>query len=378
VESPKVGSRKRNRVDGSSGDGGKDTVKSKGKFPEAKTNAVPVDISSGAKESAGDEFKNSCTGGKIGISEGLTSRSGHTYTSSLLPPVRSGGLIDAGKKEETTIAAAPENSTRTALVDNVDCRNHAIGMGTSDEANEKAPSEPEDKASLLYTDNIMAAAAATNEMASGMSSVPSPGSGEIASEPRDDLSALSAAGLLGAATSQVFINQLILQNTELHHRNQALQKELETIKQQVARVLTHLMAHGPPDIHQQVPTSNSELGYLRRLFPGLGGGPESMNVSPGIFQGAGLGQEVPGFLGDVSTVSALLPRQPASSSATSSPNEPISQGTLQNMRQPGQQEQQQHRHQQYQHQQQQHQNQHHHQQHQQQQHQQHQHQQHNH
>jgi hypothetical protein len=167
-----------------------------------------------------------------------------------------------------------------------------IGVGQRDDT-ENASSEPEDKASLLYTDNIMAAAAATNELASCSLNFSSYEDGaaiglqQNTSMGRDDLSSVSAAGLLDVATSQVLINQLILQNAELRHRNMTLHQELEKVKQQVASVLTQLMKvqQQPNLVVQPSPTPDPEVDFLRRIYPGpVAGGDESRTMNPAVVE----------------------------------------------------------------------------------------------
>jgi hypothetical protein len=315
---PRISSRKRNRRGGGNGDGGEEDAEQKRNLLEVAPCEGPHHISSEGRKNSIDETKNASTLRKAAVVEGLRSASNQSETSILRLPVRA---TNAKKEEEAAERRKVGSTSRIGGDNDIQGRIDTVSVGNPEDDEETTPSESEDKAALLYTDNIMAAAAATNELASGAIPVASheagdEDSGRQISSGRNELSALSASGLLSAATSQMLINQLMFQNAELHQRNLSLQQELESIKQLVAMVLAQLMAQQQPPL-QQASTSNPELDFLKKFYPGLVGGVESRNLNLDTIQGAGLGHDDQGSHGDVASVFAQYQQQNAASAQNS-------------------------------------------------------------
>lgn len=340
VDLPIQGSRKRCRPDGGRTIGERETsTKPSDQSLESKWSEGPT-----SHLSFGETKRSDVEPQKLSKMSHLGPMSSSSRSSNL-PNVSSNtnNRSQKGRPKKETISSSremPDDSSRISREGELHDLPQDIDVGQQDDA-ENSSSEPQDKASLLYTDNIMAAAAATNEMASAGSNFSSQGDRSAiglqqrTSMGQDDLSSVSAAGLLDVATSQVLINQLILQNAELRHRNMLLHQELEKVKQQVASVLTQLtMAQQQPNLLvPPSPTSGTEIDFLRRIYPGLVGVGGNRNINPGaVLSPSHAGQRVQGapHRADAAAASVLtqFQQQPVmETTATSFLNQFLNEGT---------------------------------------------------
>jgi hypothetical protein len=331
VELPMTGSRKRNRLGSGDNIGGRESLKPSFDSPDTIRMEGPSNLASEENKTTERETKCSTVTDQLALDEGLISSSGGA---ALHPPDSSSRSNRGRLKEETAARETADNPSRISHQGELCDPHEPVEVGNSDDV-ESRSSEPQDKASLLYTDNIMAAAAATNELASAGMNFSFPGDGGVdggvdglqqqqISTGRDDLSAMSAASLLNVATSQILINQLIYQNAELRHRNFSLHQELEKVKQQVASVLRQLMmVQQRPNLHiQPSTTADPDTDFLRRKHPGLAGGEETRSMNTGMIQSATHGQNdgpAHGAFRDVaSSELAQCQQQPAMASAATS------------------------------------------------------------
>jgi hypothetical protein len=155
----------------------------------------------------------------------------------------------ATKKEESSSSDSPEKD-KSASAD-PSTKEASTKEASDEDADAAKKKEEEDKASMLYTDNIAAACAATNELASGW--MPSSYQDvEFFNQEtkRQRLSAKKQQGLLDPENLNL-VNELRQGNAQLVQQNLALKQELDNLKQEVARLLSFVYPqpgapHPPP------------------------------------------------------------------------------------------------------------------------------------
>ncbi|KAL3942473.1 MAG: hypothetical protein SGARI_000256 [Bacillariaceae sp.] len=146
---------------------------------------------------------------------------------------------------------------------------NAAKMGEGD--TKDAP--PSETSTLLYTDNIMAAAAATNdelEAAAALEMAQLSASRGIvgATQPTSEHGSLPVAA--DTASSVLLIRHLTIENEDLKQRNLLLQLELNTVKQQLFQLTTQRELAQTQPLHQDLDllALSRRLELLRAINPG--------------------------------------------------------------------------------------------------------------